>query len=107
MIQNDILTNLSTINSQQSIQKYYNLFIGKDLEKSLTSICNSNFVSYTLLTLSKNNFDRYSSIFGRKKEYLDLRQFGAYFLFIKYLGKALIYLISLYIIMKMRLKTII
>lgn len=66
MIQNDILTNLSTINSQQSIQKYYNQFIGNDIEKNLTSICNSNFVSYTLITLSKYNFDRYSSIFGRK-----------------------------------------
>ena len=47
MIQNDILTNLSTINNQKSIQKYYNQYIGKDIEKSLTSICNSSFVSYT------------------------------------------------------------
>ena len=64
MIQDDILTNFSTINSQQSIQKYYNGW--KRLEKNITSICNSNFVSYTLLTLSKYNFNRYSNIFGRK-----------------------------------------
>ena len=66
MIQNDILTNFSTINSQKSIQKYYNQFIVKDIEKNITCICNSSFVCYTLITLSKYNYNRYSNMFGRK-----------------------------------------
>ena len=67
IIQNDILLNISNISRRQkSIQTHYNIPINKDFDQQITTICNSNLVSYTLLSLSKHNMNRYSDIFGKK-----------------------------------------
>jgi hypothetical protein len=66
IIQNDLLLNISNISIQKSIQNHYNIPINKDFNQKITTICNSNLVSYTLLSLSKSNMKRYSDIFGKK-----------------------------------------
>ena len=66
LINDDILNNLPTISSQNSVQKYYNLPIINNPFTKIATICNNDFVYYTLITLSKHNSIKYSDIFNEK-----------------------------------------